>query len=156
MKKKRLAFARKYLRWSSTHWWNVMFSDESTFYLVNPRSVTIRRGKTMNGYKHKFVLKTIKHSASVMVWGSFSGKNGHGGLYFLPKNCTMNGERYKIVLKNYLLPFMKKHKAIFFLQDGAPCHTSKLVKNYLKESRDRFSIIDWPGNSPDLNTIENC
>jgi hypothetical protein len=51
---------------------------------------------------------------------------------------------------------MKKHKATFFLQDGAPCHTSKLVKNYLNESRDRFSIMDWPGNSPDLNAIENC
>jgi hypothetical protein len=87
----------------------------------------------MNRYKHKFVLKTVKHSASVMVWGCFSGKKGHGGL-----------------------PSMKKHKATFFLQDGAPCHTSKLVKNYLNESRDRFSIMDWQRNSPDLNAIENC
>ncbi len=86
-----------------------MFCDESTFILVNPRSVTVRRGKTMNRYKHKFVLKTIKHSANVMVWGCFSGKKGHGGLYFQPKkNCTMNGERYKNVLKKHLLPFMKK------------------------------------------------
>jgi hypothetical protein len=46
MKKKRLAFARKYLRWTSSDWRKVMFSDESTFCQVNPRSVTVRRGKT--------------------------------------------------------------------------------------------------------------
>jgi hypothetical protein len=120
MKKKQLAFARKYLRWSSTDWRNVMFSDKSTFSLVNPRSVTVRRGKTMNRYKQKIVLKTVKHSANMMVWGCFSGKKGHGGLYFKPKNCTMNGERYKNVLKKHLFPFMKKHKATFFLQDGLP------------------------------------
>jgi hypothetical protein len=60
-----------------------MFCDESTFSLVNP--VTVRRGKTMNRYKHKLVLKTVKHSANVTVWGCFSGKKGHGGLYFKPK-----------------------------------------------------------------------
>jgi hypothetical protein len=30
------------------------------------------------------------------------------------------------------------------------------VKNYLKESRDRFSIMESPGNLPDLKAIENC
>jgi hypothetical protein len=32
-----------------------------------------------------------------------------------------SGEMYKNVLKKHLLPSMKKHKATFFLQDGAPC-----------------------------------
>jgi hypothetical protein len=62
-----------------------------------------------------------------------------------------SGEMYKNVLKKHLLPSMKKHKGTFFLLDGAPCHTSKLVKNYL-----RLSVMDWPGNSLDLNAIENC
>jgi transposase len=156
MKRKRLAFARKYRNWTSYEWRNVMFSDESTFSLVNSRSVTVRRSKTMCRYKHKFVVKTVKHSANVMVWGCFSGKMGRGGLYFLPKNCTMNGERYKKVLEDHLLPFMRIHKTTFFLQDGAPCHKSKLVMAFLKQSEKEFKIIDWPGNSPDLNPIENC
>jgi hypothetical protein len=59
-----------------------------------------------------------------------------------------SGEMYKNVLKKHLLPSMKKHKATFFLQDGAPCHTSKLVKNYLKESRDRLSVMDCRGTRP--------
>jgi transposase len=28
--------------------------------------------------------------------------------------------------------------------------------NFLKESQGQFSIMDWPGNSPDLNPVENC
>jgi hypothetical protein len=89
MKLKRLAFAKKYRSWTASEWRNVMYSDESTFSLVNSRSVTVRRGKQMNRYKHRFVVKTVKHSASVMVWACFSGKKGRGGLYFLPKNCTI-------------------------------------------------------------------
>jgi transposase len=156
MRKKRLAFARKYKNWSASQWRNVMYSDESTFCLVHARSATVRRNKAMSRYKHKVVLKTVKHSASVMVWGCFSGKRGRGGLYFLPKNCTMNGERYKKVLADHLLPFMRIHGTTVFLQDGAPCHKSKIVMNFLKESQGQFSIMDWPGNSPDLNPIENC
>jgi hypothetical protein len=156
MKRKRLAFAKKYRSWTASDWKNVMYSDESTFSLVNSRSVMVRRGKQMNRYKHRFVVKTVKHAASVMVWACFSGKKGRGGLYFLPKNCTMNGERYKQVLADHLIPFMRIHKTAYFLQDGAPCHKSKVVMTFLKQSQEEFSIIDWPGNSPDLNPIENC
>ncbi len=42
MKMKRLAFAKKYLNWSKQQWINVMFSDESTFRLVNSRTVSVR------------------------------------------------------------------------------------------------------------------
>jgi hypothetical protein len=41
-----------------------------------------------------------------------------------------------------------------FLNDGAPCHASKRMKEYLADKP--FNIIDWPGNSPDRNSIENC
>ena len=40
------------------------------------------------------------------------------------------------------------------LQDGAPCHASKRIKTFLQDKP--FEVIDWPGNSPDLNPIENC
>ncbi len=88
-----------------------------------------------------------------MVWACFTGDVGRGGLYFLPKNCTMNGKRYKEVLEHHLLPFMTIHGATHFLQDGAPCHTSKKVKEFLQAKE--VEVMDWPGNSPDLNPIEN-
>jgi transposase len=48
---------------------------------------------------------------------------------------------------------MPRLGATKFLQDGAPCHTAKKVKAFLKENN--VSVMDWPGNSPDLNPIEN-
>jgi transposase len=133
-----------------------MFSDESTFHLVNSKGTTVRRAKGISRYKQRYTIPTVKHSERVMVWDCFSRKKGRGGLYFLLKNPTMNGERYKIVLENHLLPFMKIHHAQFFLQDRAPCHKSKHVMNRLKEIEKEFAVLDWPGNSPDLNPIENC
>jgi transposase len=133
-----------------------MFSDESTFRIVNSRGAKVRRPKTVSRYKHQYTIPTVKHSASVMVWACFSGSKERGGLYFLPKNTTMNGERYLKVLKHHLLPFMKIPKSSWFLQDGAPCHTSKLVMGRLKEMKEEFQVMDWTGNSPDLNLIENC
>ncbi len=41
MTKNRLAFCKKYLRWTPPQWENVMFSDESTFRLVNSRGTKI-------------------------------------------------------------------------------------------------------------------
>jgi transposase len=156
MVKKRLSFCKKYRHWTVDQWRKVMFSDESTFRIVNARGAKVRRPKTVSRYKHRYTIPTVKHSASVMVWACFSGSKGRGGLYFLPKNTTMNGERYLKVLKHHLLPFMKIHKSTWFLQDGAPCHTSKLVMGKLKEMKKQFQVMDWPGNSPDLNPIENC
>jgi hypothetical protein len=80
-----------------------MFFDESTFRLVNSRGIKVKRPSRLNRYKQRLTIATVKHSASVMVWGRFSGKKGRGGLYFLPKNKTMDSDRYKSVLENHLL-----------------------------------------------------
>jgi hypothetical protein len=40
-----------------------------------------------------------------MVQGCFSGTLGRSGLYFLPKNITMNGEHNQTVLENQQIRF---------------------------------------------------
>ncbi len=130
-----------------------MFSDESTFRIVNSRGAKARRPKTISQYKHRYTIPTVRYSASVMVWACFNSSQGSGGLYFLLKNQTMNGERYLKVLQHQLLPFTKIHKSTWFLQDGASCHTSNLVMGRLKEMKKEFQVMDWLGNSPDLNPI---
>ncbi len=66
---------------------------------------------------------------------------------------TMYGERYIDMLRDKLIFWMHHHHATHFLQDGAPCHTSKKVMAFLRQQN--FSLMDWPGNSSDLNPIEN-
>jgi transposase len=39
------------------------------------------------------------------------------------------------------------------MQDNAPCHTSKVVTEFIEQTD--FEFIKWPPYSPDLNPIEN-
>jgi hypothetical protein len=45
---------------------------------------------------------------------------GRGGMYVLPKNVTMNGDRRMDILEHRLLPFITIHRASHYFLDGAP------------------------------------
>ena len=150
MKAKRLAFAKKYRDWTIQRWSKVVFSDESTFqqFVVRKRHVRRPPGKR---YNDKYTVSTIKHPPSQMIWGAMS-QHGIGGLFFLPSGTTINGEKYVQLLSDNLQLHMQVHRCNIFMQDGAPCHRSKLVTNFLKKKK--VKVLDWPRNSPDLNPIE--
>lgn len=65
----------------------------------------------------------------------------------------MNAELYKNVLETRMFPFYQSHEHAHFLQDGAPCHTARTVKQWLENNN--IQMIEWPGHSPYLNPIEN-
>ena len=48
---------------------------------------------------------------------------------------------------------MTVHCTIIFMHDDAPCYRSIIVKKFLGENH--VTALDWPGNSLDLNPIEN-
>ena len=89
-----------------------------------------------------------------MVWSVISSK-GTGRLYVV--QGTMRQDQYKEVLKTRLLPQLKEwfpnEHPFVFMQDGAPCHTAKLIKAFLL--KEKIPLLPWPGNSPDMNPIEN-
>ena len=37
--------------------------------------------------------------------------------------------------------------------DITPCHRSKVITEFLKKNN--IYVLEWPGNSPDLNPIDN-
>ena len=65
----------------------------------------------------------------------------------------MNASRCISVLDDYLLNFMSIHECTTFQSGSAPCHKAKLVMNWFQTKN--FKVLKWPGNSPDLNPIEN-
>lgn len=90
-----------------------------------------------------------------MIWSCITG-DGPGPIYFVEE--TLRKEQYKKVLEEVLFPYMRSlpqgQSSYTFMQDGAPCHTAKLIENVLLN--ENIDILSWPGNSPDLNPIENC
>ena len=94
----------------------------------------------------------MKHPPSRMIWGAMS-KNGTAGLYFLAPGTTMNGPKYIELLKNKLLLHMTVHSTPIFMHDGAPYYRSKIVKKF--QGGNLVTVLDWPGNSPNLNPIKN-
>jgi transposase len=154
MKEKRLAFARAHQHWTVDDWKMVMFSDESHFFLwKGNRFQRCRRPRGSDRFADRYTQKTVKFPPKIMFWACFSYK-GRGGIYPLPPRTMMNAPMYQKILKEHLLPFMRRHQMTMFLQDGAPPHRAKSTTAFLANCR--FDIIKWPGNSPDLNPIENC
>ena len=130
-----------------------MWSDECQVKCVTQRRAFVRRPHKISRYHPKFTIKTVKYPGSVMIWGAFSGAAGKGGLKILENGVTMNAKRYIGVLKAELLPYFHLHGSQKFMHDGAPCHRAKVVTRFLGNKG--IPTIKWPGNSPDLNPIEN-
>ena len=67
----------------------------------------------------------------------------------------MNKEQYLYVLQTrvmqQMLDWFPRGDGVF-MYDKAPCHTARICTNFL--STQQFAVLDWPGNSPDLNPIE--
>ena len=110
----------------------------------------VRRPKGKR-YEEIYTIPIMKHPPAQMIWGVMS-VSGTAGLFFMPPKTTMNGNRYLNLLREKLKLHMKVHRRSVFMHDGAPCHRSRTVKDYLMS--ERIKVLDWPGNSPDLNPIE--
>ena len=149
----RLAFARKYVQKVPDFWRKVLFTDETRISVRNDchkLRVRCKMGERMN-----IVTPTVKHPPAVMLWGSFAAGRP-GRINFLEKGETCNSAWYVRVLNQQVRWSARSLFAggEFYLQDdGAPCHRSKVVKNFINAQR--WRTLEWPPQSPDLNPIEN-
>ena len=87
----------------------------------------------------KYTISTIKHPPSQIIWGAIS-ENGVAGLYFLPHGTTINGPRYVELLAEKLKIHMAVHNCTVFMQDGVPCHRSKVATTLVAKNKSRFWI----------------
>lgn len=150
--KDRLAFCRKYRNWTEEEWKKVMFSDEATFSQFSSYKRHVRRPINQR-YNIRYVVPTVKLAPTTMVWACFCAR-GRGGIWFMPKNTTINAQVYVSILRDKLPVHMPILNSTVFQHDGAPCHRALTVTRWLEGSNIEV-LGPWPGSSPDLNPIEN-
>ena len=153
-KERRLDWAKRHSGWSKAKWAKVLWSDETHIELWRGAQVSlqVRRPSSISRYHPSFVTRTVKHPPKLMIWASF-GNGKLGELFFVEPNAKINAKMYKEVLVRHLKRSMKKTGCKIFMQDGAPCHTARTILAWLDESG--VPVMDWVGQSCDMNPIEN-
>ena len=149
----RIAFCERHRHWSPEDWHSVMFSDETT---INQFCNFQKRVRRLPGerYNEKYTTGSVKFSAKIMIWGSIAA-TGRGSLWIAPPKSTIKVANYLSILQDKLPTMMPLRNCTIFQQDGAPCHTARMVTQWIHQQD--FQLLEgWPGNSPDLNPIENC
>ena len=149
----RLAYAEAHIIWSDIQCNKVHFRDESKFNLVGSDGRQYVRRKTGDRLNPRCVKKSVKFgTGSVMVWGMFSSE-GVGPLICI--NGTVNAKVYRNILVQQVIPSIRASptELPIFMHDTAPCHTAKLVENYLQQ--EGIEVMKWPAQSHDLNPIES-
>ena len=153
MMKSRIDFCKTYGSKSSEFWRSVIFSDES-YCEINMNSVMnrVRRFASTTPYQPNLVQKTVKHPIKVMTWGCFN-YSGIGRIQICEGN--MNQQYYLKTLENRLKPSISDLgiQNPIHLDDSARPHRTRIVNEWHTENG--IQKISWPGNSPDLNPIEN-
>lgn len=141
----------------------VCFSDESTFHLngyVNRHNC--RFWCEVNPNEHREAPTQRRQKSN--VWAGILG-NEIIGPFFIEGN--LDGPKYIILLHNHIVPAMQTSAArqniawadVYFQQDGAPAHYSRLVREYLdlvfpNRWIGRLGTIAWPPRSPDLTPLD--
>lgn len=155
-RQKRLDWALAHRDWTEEDWARVIWSDESKVSIFGSDGVKFVRRRPGEDLLPECTTVTMKHPVSVMLWGSMAS-HGIGRLAVIEGN--LNAKKYQEdVLDKKLLPtigdlYEGRHNKCIFQQDGAPCHTARSCQKWFNDHK--ITVLPWPGNSPDLNPIEN-
>ena len=161
-KEQRLEFAN-YLKENDITGGQIFFTDEKRFTLeikpnpqVNQIRLTKKWYKKMMAGDEKIYEKVHKplpkFSDSFMVAGGIS-RNGPGKLIFCVG--TMDNTMYQRALRMYKEDIDRLDETMYFQQDKASCHRHPSCKAFIRENLNSWDPELWPGNSPDLNPIED-
>ena len=167
----RLRFARNHQHLKFKDWERWLFTDEASVKLYGQPNKQNDRFYTDHSERVPPVA-VPKYNPSIMVWGGMTAR-GLTELHLVEKKKTVDSFYY---VDKILEPAIQKIKSrnnrkkidlcstpLFpnatnwtFQQDGATAHTAKISQEFLKKKVPHFiESKDWPGNSPDLNPIEN-
>ena len=147
-------------------WHTVLFTD-SKYFTLNQAA----KGKRWMPLGERIQIRVDKYPSKVHVYGGISnlgklslifvtGTTGLKKTYAKQQGGTYSGvsaEEYTDMILKKVLPQARKmfvRGTWHLLQDGAPAHRAASTKKALARAKVRL-VEKWPGNSPDLNPIEN-
>ena len=166
----RLQFYKMLKDWTVDDFKRVIWSDESLFEVMHPPNP--QNDRVWAKDKAEVPQRTaLKKPGKVMVWGAMSAQ-GLTQLHVLPQKQTVDTAYYiHEILEKNLLPALNRSSSTgsvlkmkmvpdmsepIFMQDVAPAHTSKKTQEWCETNLPAFwGKQVWPGNSPDLNPLEN-
>lgn len=153
--KARIEFCKSHKNWTIDDWKRVIWSDETKVNRFQSDGIQYCWKRPNETIQRNHVKQTVKHGGgNIMVWGCFTW---WASAPLVKIDGIMNKEYYLSILQNNLPDFIDKcaypETEVIFQQDGDPKHTAKIVKKWISEQK--FQMMKWPAQSPDLNPIEN-
>jgi hypothetical protein len=154
-KRKRLAFAQGYERWTEEDWCKVIFADIKTFEGRGRHGQVWVRRPVGEAANPRYSVAHLPHPISVPAWGCFSAR---GPGYMAMFEGSLDAAGLRDIFRDYLLPTAKEHfaegAAWWLLHDNDPGrHHSQLLRSFMHNNYIR--PLDFPPYSPDLNPQEN-
>jgi hypothetical protein len=137
---------------------NLLFSDEAHFHVNG--TVNRQNFRYWSSSNPSFYAEEPLHSPRVTVWAAI-GCQGVIGPVFVDGNIT--GASYLALLQQQFLPVAQefpKFNDLVFMQDGAPPHWSRAVRNWLSVTLPNRWMgrgspnLPWPPYSPDLTPMD--
>lgn len=151
----RMEFANWFLEQDEDFVERILWTDEAHFHLdgsISNKNCVIWASNNPNiSVSHSL------HPQRVTVWCGLTAK------FILPpffiEGETVNGERHLHILQNHMKPNLPRRSNVIFMQDGAPPHIAKPVKEFLlsnfgEKVISRHFPRPWPPRSPDLNPCD--
>lgn len=135
----------------------IMFSDEANFHING--AVNRHNCRYWSQEPPEELHETPLHSPKVVVWCAFWSGGVIGPFFF---SGNVDGDSYLAMLKDYFIPEIEdydEYDEVFFMQDGAPPHFKKDVRQFLSQKFPERVIgrgcdIPWPARSPDLTPCD--
>jgi transposase len=122
----------------------LLFGDEASFAQWGSLSYTwARRGQQPT-------VPTCGKRKALKVFGLID--YGTGRFFCQHQTARFTAESYRAFLHTVL---DQTDRPIILLQDGAKYHTAVAIQPFFVEHRDRLTVYQFPGYSPDYNPIEH-
>lgn len=139
---------------------NILFTDESVF--TSNGTVSSQNCRWWSDINPNFSIQTRdQYQFKTNVWCGMYKDRIIGPHFF---RVTMNAERYLQFLTETLPDFLdalplRERLTIWFQHDGAPCHSTRQVLEYLQDTFNgkiigRYADVPWPPRSPDITPLD--